>query len=60
MEAEGKYDWYNLNQPDTPEAHVSQIAPRKDWSELYHKAIMDFKKNHEAAIQTDQLWGCAG
>jgi hypothetical protein len=30
MEAEGEYDWYNLNQPDTPEAHVSQIAPRKD------------------------------
>ena len=36
-------DWYDVDQPSVPNTHVSQIAPRGDLSELYHRALMDFK-----------------
>ena len=43
-EEEEVEDWYDVDQPSTPNAHVSQITPRGDLSELYHRALMDFKR----------------
>ena len=43
VEEEEVEDWYDVDQPSVPNTHVSQIAPRGDLSELYHRALMDFK-----------------
>ena len=44
VEEEEVEDWYDVDQPNVPNTHVSQIAPRGDLSELYHRALVDFKR----------------